>query len=83
MTTLKREMAAYEKIRNDLELEHFGKWAVVHDEELVGVYDDFEVAADNAVRRYGRGPYLIRRIGGTRAITLPASIQYRPVYADD
>ena len=55
----------------------------MHDEELVGVYDNFEVAADNAVRRYGRGPYLIRRIGAPRVITLPASIQYRPVYADD
>lgn len=81
MTTLKREMAAYETIRSDLELEHFGKWAVVHGGELVGVYDDFEVAADNAVRRYGRGPYLIRRIGGAWVITLPASLQYRPVYA--
>lgn len=81
MTTLKREMAAYETIRSDLELEHFGKWAVVHGGELVGVYDDFEVAADNAVRRYGRGPYLIRRIGAPRVITLPASLQYRPVYA--
>lgn len=81
MTTLKREMAAYETIRSDLELEHFGKWAVVHGGELVGVYDDFEVAADNAVRRYGRGPYLIRRIGAPRVITLPASLQYRPIYA--
>ena len=72
MPGLKKEIAAYERMRDDLELEHFGEWVVVHDEKLAGIYDSFEVAADNAVQRFGRGPYLIKRVGEP-PMTLPAS----------
>ncbi len=34
MTALKKQMEAYERMRNDLELEHFGEWVVLYDEEL-------------------------------------------------
>ena len=77
MSGLKEEIAAYERMRDDLELENFGKWVVVHDEKLVGIYDSFEAAADNAVQRFGRGPYLIRRVGEP-PMTLPASVLYSP-----
>ena len=60
---LSREIAAYEGMRDWLEMDYFGKWVVVHDEELVGTYETFSDAADVAVRRFGRGPYLIRRVG--------------------
>ena len=63
MSGLKEEIAAYKRMRDDLELEHLGKWVVVHDEKLAGIYDSFEVAADNPVQRFGRGPYLIKRAG--------------------
>lgn len=77
MTSLKKQMEAYERMRNDLELEHFGEWVVLYDEELIGTYESFEQAAEDAVRRFGRGPYLIRRIGASPRLTLPASVQYR------
>ena len=80
MDALDKEIAAYDRMRSHLETEHFGKWIVMRDEELVGSYDDFEEAADQAVRRFGRGPYLIRQVG-EEPITLPASILYRPVNA--
>ncbi len=80
MTELTKEIAAYERLRNDLETDHFGKWALVHDEELIGVYDSFQEAADLAIERWGRGPYLIREIGGAPVI-LPASVLYRPAHA--
>lgn len=80
MATLKTEIAAYERMRDDLELEHFGKWVVVHDEKLVGTYETFEKAAEIAVERFGRGPYLIRRVGAPPFV-LPASVKYRPVHA--
>ena len=51
---------------------------VVHDEELVDTYEDFEDAAEDAIRRFGRGPYLIRRVGAG-PVTLPASALYRPI----
>lgn len=80
MTTLKKEIAAYETMRSDLEMEQLGKWVVVHDEKLVDTYETFEAAAEDAVQRFGRGPYLIRKIGEA-PLTLPASALYRPFHA--
>ena len=80
MATLKSEIAAYARMSNDLEIEHLGEWVVVRDEKLAGTYDSFEKAAEDAVERFGRGPYLIRRVGAP-PLVLPASVQYRPVHA--
>lgn len=74
MATLKNEIAAYEGMRNDLELEHLGKWVVMRDEKLVGTYESFEEAAESAVERFGRGPYLIRQVGAP-PLVLPASVK--------
>ena len=82
VSELKREIAAYEKMQPDLEVEHLGKWVVIHDEVLLAVYASFEEAAEDAVRNFGRGPYLIRRVGAP-PMTLPASVLYRPVYGND
>ncbi len=81
MATLKNEIAAYERMRNDLEVEHLGKWVVMHHEKLVGTYESFEAAAEDAVQNFGRGPYLIRQVGAP-PLVLPASVQYRPVHGD-
>lgn len=78
MALLSQEIAAYDRMRNVLEMDHFGKWVVVHDEELVGTYGDFQDAAEDAIRRFGRGPYLIRRVG-EGPVTLPPSALYQPV----
>ena len=80
-TTLSKEIAAYERIRDALETDHFGKWVLVQDEKLVEIYSSFEGAAQDAVERFGRGPYLIKRVGEP-PMTLPASVLYRPVHAD-
>ncbi len=74
-STLSREIAAYESMRAELESSHLGRWAVVHESSLTGVFDDFQMAATEAVRQFGRGPYLIRQIGAPGA-TLPASVVY-------
>ena len=81
MSTLSREIAAYDRLRDVLEADYFGKWVVMRDETLVGTYEDFQEAAIEAVRRFGRGPYLIRRVGAP-PITLPSSVMYRPVRAE-
>lgn len=72
MTLLSSDIAAYEEMRDVLEVDHFGKWVVVHNEQLVETYDDFQAAAEEAVRRFGRGPYLIRQVGAS-PMKLPAS----------
>ena len=76
MTTLSEEIAAYEERQDYLEMELLGKWVVFHNRELAGSYDDFQDAAAQAVERFGRGPYLIRRVGAP-PVQLPASVLYR------
>ena len=80
MGTLREEIVAYERMRDDLEIEHTGKWVVVHDQQLIGVFESFELAADNAVTQFGIGPYLIRKVGG-KPLSLPASVLYGPLNA--
>lgn len=79
-SNLKDEMAAYEKMRNNLEIEHFGQWVVVYRGDLVGTYDDFQKAAEVAVERFGCGPYLIKKVG-EGPVSLPVSALYEPIHA--
>jgi len=81
MAELTDDIAAYETMRADLEGRALGKWAVVYDKTLVDTFDSFEAAAKEAVRRFGRGPYLIRQIGAA-SITLSAAAMYNPVDAN-
>lgn len=76
MSALDAEIQAYEEIRDSLEADHMGDWAVVYDGRLIGTYPSFDNAAEDAVEKFGRGPYLIRRVG-VNEITLPASAMYR------
>lgn len=76
------EIAAYEGMQSDLEADHWGEWAVFYGGELQGTFWDFQKAANAAVTQFGRGPYLIRQVGAPQEIHLPASLLYRPVYAD-
>ncbi len=79
MADLDKDLTAFEGMRADLEAHHMGEWVLVHDEKLVGIHDSFESAANEAVTRFGRGPYLIRQVGAP-AIVLPASVMYNPAY---
>ncbi len=81
MAKLSQEIAAYERRRSEIEMDYFGRWIVMHDEKLIGDYESFEDAAEVAVEKFGRGPYLIRQAGAP-PLTLPASLMYRPVHAD-
>jgi hypothetical protein len=78
MATLREEIVAYEAMQADLESAHLGEWALVHERKLIGTFKSFDLAAREAVHRFGRGPYLIRQIGAA-ALTLPASVMCNPV----
>ena len=60
---LSENIAAYDIRRQELEVDHFGKWVVFYDEQLAGIYDEFQDAAGDAVERFGIGPYLIKQVG--------------------
>ena len=80
---LQDEIAAYERMQASLETEHNGSWVVIRDQQLQGVFDHFEAAAEDAVRRFGRGPYLIREVG-SGPVVLPASTMlFRPAHAQN
>ena len=81
VTALSAQIAKYKSMQATLEADHVGKWVVLYDEELIGAYPAFEDAAEEAVRRFGRGPYLIRQVGAP-PMTLPPSLLYRPIHAD-
>jgi hypothetical protein len=78
MAVLDTEIAKYEAERQNLEASHLGKWVVIHERDLVGIYDSFELAAESAIGKFGRGPYLIRQVGAP-PVTLPASVMYNVV----
>jgi hydrogenase maturation factor len=72
------DIKAYEKLLPTLE-GNVGNWVLIHQEELVNIFDTSEEAAAEAVRRFGRGPFLIRQIGAPPMV-LPASLMYGPIY---
>ena len=80
MLELSRQIEVYDENRTHLEADYFGKWIVMYNEEIAGTYESFEEAAEDAVCRFGRGPYLIREVGAG-PISLPASLLYRPIDA--
>jgi hypothetical protein len=79
MTSVKSNIAAFQKMQGELEENHMGQWVLFHDDVFVSAHGSFEAAAEDAVGRFGRGPYLIRQVGAS-AMTLPASVMFRPVY---
>jgi len=82
MADLDTELSAYEEMRTNLEAHHMGKWVLLRERKLVNTYDSFGSAAEDAVKQFGRGPYLIRQVGAS-PITLPASVMYHPDHGAD
>ncbi len=78
MSKLTEEIVAYKTMQRELEIDYMGRWVVIHDKKLSGIYNSFEAAAEKAVEQFGSGPYLIKEVG-VSPVTLPASVLYRPV----
>ena len=57
------EIRLYEARQSELECSHHGKFVVIREAELVGPFEDFDSAAREAIRVFGPGPYLIRKVG--------------------
>jgi len=80
MAEIDLEIEAYDVMRTKLEAEYTGKWVLLHHRQLAGIFDSFQKAAEEAVKRFGSGPYLIRQIGAP-PMALPASVMYQPAHA--
>jgi len=75
MDALDRQIEAYDAQRERLERDHHGRWVVFHDELLTGDYATYEEAITAAMRKFGRGPYLVRQVGAPPS-RLPASVMF-------
>lgn len=75
LATIESEIAAYNSMKDELERNCFDKWVVIHGGRVAGVFEEFNLAAAEAVQRFGRGPYLIRQVG-RKPTLLPASVAY-------
>jgi hypothetical protein len=67
-----REHAAFERERARLLRDHPGKVALVHDDDVVGVFDNANDAMIEGYRRFGLGRMVIR------TITEPEEPAYMP-----
>ena len=76
MSELQHDIEAYEREQAELEATSMGKWVLFHDAARICIVDTFDEVAQRAVKEFGDGPYLIRRIGAS-GLTLPASVMYR------
>jgi hypothetical protein len=74
------EIRAFEARRADLERTYPNKFVVFKGSEFVGAWDTLDAAAQEAVRRFGRGPYLIRQVGAPPPV-VPASVIFHNLAA--
>jgi hypothetical protein len=82
MADLKADIAAFERMKPELEAHHRNEWVLFHAGRLVDAFPDFEAAATVAVDRFDRGPYLIRQVGA-ETIQLPGGMVFRPAHVLD
>jgi hypothetical protein len=79
MDLLATEIETFERLQTQLESTAMGRWTLIYGTSLIDTFEDFESAAVEAVKRFGRGPYLIRQVGGSK-VTLPVSVVYGPLH---
>jgi hypothetical protein len=82
MASLKADIAAFDRMKGDLEARHRDAWVLFHHGEFVDAFPDFESAAISAVERFDQGPYLIRQVGAG-PVQLPGGMVFRPAHALD
>ena len=68
--TLEQNIAAFERMQDQLEADHMGRWVVVDNEQLIDTFNDFQDAANLVIEKIGPG-CLLRQVGRPPA-QLPA-----------
>lgn len=65
---LETELQYFQRVKQELLKTHAGKFALIKGEELVGVFDTPANAYDEGVKRFGREPFMIKRISETEEV---------------
>ena len=55
---LVKDIAAYERMQEELERDYAGKWVVFHNGRLARTFDEFEESAEWALDEYGEKHFL-------------------------
>jgi hypothetical protein len=79
MTLLRDDIAAFDRMRPELDKKHRGEWVLFHGGQFIAAFPDFESAAERAVERFEEGPYLIRQVGAP-PIQLPGGMVFTPAH---
>ena len=70
---LKTEIAYYDEHAEELLLTYPNRFVLIHGDELISTFESHAEAVGEGVRRYGRGPFLVRRTGAKQLVlTAPA-----------
>jgi hypothetical protein len=64
---LKAELETYEAHKDSL-LGQEGKYALIHDKELAGVWDTYEDALQAGYQKFGMTPFLVKQIQGIERV---------------
>src|SRR5947209_5562276 len=59
---LEKELAQFEKMKSELLKNHEGKFVLIRGEEFIGTFDSAENAYGEGVKRFGRDPFLIKKV---------------------
>lgn len=59
---LEKELAYFEKIKEELLANHSGKFALISEEEFIGAFDNPSNAYAEGISRFGKKPFLVKRI---------------------
>ncbi len=83
MTVLENDIAAFDRMRAELEAKHNKQWVVFYKGRLIDAFSEFEDAAATAVDRFDTGPYLIRQVGAPATVQLPGGMVFTPAHVLD
>lgn len=68
MSSLVKETETYKKLLPSLLAEQ-GKFAVIHEEKLIGIYESYEDALKLGYQECGISPFLVKRILAEESIS--------------
>ncbi|MFB3880551.1 MAG: hypothetical protein ACE149_04770 [Armatimonadota bacterium] len=70
---LKDELAFYERNKPEFLLEHEGKFVLIKDSQLIGVFESAEQAYAEGLDKLGNVPFLIKQVAREEAVeSIPA-----------
>ena len=82
MRALDKERKFFEDNRSEWERAYPGKFVLVKDEILIGVFDSDSTAVTEGIQRFGLEPFLVRNVAEKEeAIRIPA-LMFGLLYAD-